>query len=43
VHLVSREGLADTVTDTAVTMLSSFLATTTDLARTPVVSSSRIG
>jgi uncharacterized NAD(P)/FAD-binding protein YdhS len=33
VHLVSREGLADTVIHTAVTMLSSFLATTTGLAR----------
>jgi DNA-binding transcriptional LysR family regulator len=32
VHLVSREGLADTITYTAVTMLSSFLATTTGLA-----------
>ena len=42
VHLVSREGLADTVIHTAVTMLSSFLATTTGLARTPVVSSPRL-
>jgi len=42
VHLVSRTGLADTITHTAVTMLSSFLASTTDLARIPVASSSRL-
>jgi DNA-binding transcriptional LysR family regulator len=42
VHLLSRTGLADTITHTAVTMLSSFLASTTDLARIPVASSSRL-
>jgi hypothetical protein len=34
VHLVSREGLADTITRTAASMLSSFLTTTTEMART---------
>ncbi len=43
VHLVSREGLADTVTHTAVTMLSSFLTTATAPARAPIVSSRRLG
>jgi hypothetical protein len=37
VHLVSREGLAETITHTAATMLSSFLDPTTETARTPMV------
>ena len=42
VHLVSREGLAETITHTAATMLSSFLATTTGTARAPVAPARRL-
>ena len=42
VHLVSREGLADTITHTVAAMLSSFLATTTGTARAPVVPARRL-
>jgi hypothetical protein len=37
VHVVSRDGLADTITHTAVTMLSSFLTATTGPAAIPIV------
>jgi DNA-binding transcriptional LysR family regulator len=43
VHLVSREGLADTITHTAASMLSSFLTTTTEMARTPMVPTRNLG
>jgi len=37
VYVVSRDGLADTITHTAVTMLSSFLTATTGPAPTPII------
>jgi hypothetical protein len=40
---VSREGLADTITHTAASMLSSFLTTTTEMARTPMVPTRNLG
>jgi hypothetical protein len=43
VHLVSRTGLADTITHTAVTMLGSFLAAATGLARPPAAGQSLPG
>lgn len=43
VHLVSRDGLADTITHTTAAMLSSFLTSTTGTARAPMVPTRNLG